>query len=119
MSNRLTSAIFVSALIRRVSGEGGFAAVLRHGSDDAGAIFIVVPGGFSEGASLYAQVPQSMMADLETPPSGGRLFEKLGSDMSPDEMDEKFRREARLDPDFWVVELELFGRKPSDYFDIA
>ena len=119
MSSRLTSAIFVSALIRRVNGEGGFAAVLRHGSDEAGAIFICVPGGFGQGTTLFAQAPQSIFADQEKPPAGGRLFEKIAEGLSPDELDAKFVREARLDPDFWVVELELFGRSASDYFDIA
>ncbi|MAS03248.1 MAG: hypothetical protein CL534_00870 [Ahrensia sp.] len=119
MSSRLTSAIFVSALIRRVNGEGGFAAVVRHGSDEAGAIFICVPGGFGEGATLYAQAPQVLIAERDAPPSGGRLFEKIADGLSPDELDAKFEREARLDPDFWVVELELFGRSASDYFDIA
>ena len=119
MSSRLTSAIFVSALIRRVNGEGGFAAVVRHGSDEAGAIFICVPGGFGEGTTLFAQAPQAIIADRDAPPSGGRLFEKIADGLSPDELDAKFQREARLDPDFWVVELELFGRAASDYFDIA
>ena len=77
MSSRLTSAIFVSALIRRVNGEGGFAAVVRHGSDEAGAIFICVPGGFGEGTTLFAQAPQAIIADRDAPPSGGRLFEKI------------------------------------------
>jgi hypothetical protein len=119
MSSRLTSAIFVSALIRRVNGEGGFATVVRHGSDEAGAIFICVPGGFGQGTTLFAQAPQSIFADQDKPPSGGRLFEKIAEGLSPDELDAKFVREARLDPDFWVVELELFGRSASDYFDIA
>ena len=119
MSSRLTSAIFVSALIRRVNSEGGFAAVVRHGSDEAGAIFICVPGGFGEGTTRYAQAPQVLIAERDTPPSGGRLFEKIAEGLSPDELDAKFEREARLDPDFWVVELELFGRSAADYFDIA
>lgn len=119
MTSRLTSAIFVSALIRRVNGAGGFATVLRHGSDEAGAIFICVPGGRGEGTALYAQAPQSLIADHGPPAAGGRLFECLGEEFSPDEIAAKFEREARLDPDFWVVELELFGPPASDYFDIA
>ena len=47
------------------------------------------------------------------------MFEKVADGLSPDELDAKLQREARLDPDFWVVELELFGRSASDYFDIA
>lgn len=119
MSNRLTSAIFVAAMIRNVNSAGGFATVLRHGSDEAGAIFICVPEGPGAGTTLYAQAPQSLVADNDRPTVGGRLFERIGEGLAEDELAEKFTREARLDPDFWVVELDLFGRQASDYFDIA
>ena len=121
MTSRLTSAIFVSALIRRVNGSGGFAAVLRHGSDEAGAIFICVPSGTGMGGTttLYGQAPQSLVAERETPPSGGRLFECIGEGLAPEQVTEKFEREARLDPDFWVVELELFGKTAGEFLDIA
>ena len=39
-SMRLKSELFVSALLRRVFNLGGYAAVLRKGAEDAGAIFI-------------------------------------------------------------------------------
>lgn len=119
MTSRLTSAIFVSALIRRVAGAGGFATVLRHGSDEAGAIFICIPEGFGGNTALYAQVPQSLIAEHGSPAAGGRLFECISERLSQDEIAAKFEREARLDPDFWIVELELFGRPANDYFDIA
>ena len=118
MTGRLTSSIYVSSIIRRVNVSGGFAAVIRRGADDAGAIFICVPdaGG---GTALYAQVPQSVMADREDAPSGGRLFERIGETLSEEDLSTRFDKEARLDPDFWVLEIELFGRKPEDFFDIA
>ncbi|WP_425419010.1 DUF1491 family protein [Oricola indica] len=119
MSNRLTSAIFVAAVIRNVNSAGGFATVLRHGSDEAGAIFICVPAGPGAGTTLYAQAPQSMFTDNDRPFVGGRLFERVGEGLADDELAEKFAREARMDPDFWVVELDLFGKQASDYFDIA
>lgn len=119
MASRLTSSIFVSATIRRVNGAGGFATVLRRGSDEAGAIFICVPGERGEGSALYGQAPQSVFADHEALTIGGRLFELLGEGLAPEELDARFQREARLDPDFWVVELELFGRPVTEFIDIA
>ena len=38
---RLTSDFWVSALMRRVFAEGGFAAVARRGASEAGAVFVV------------------------------------------------------------------------------
>jgi len=118
VSGRLTSAIFVSAIIRRVNGAGGFAAVLRRGSDEAGAIYICVPdrGG---GTALYGQAPQAVFAEQDRPSAGGRLFECLGEGLTQDELDARFEREGRIDPDFWVVELELSGQQIGDIVDVA
>lgn len=118
MTGRVTSTIFVSAIIRRVNATGGFAAVLRRGSDEAGAIFICVPKR-EGGVSLYGQAPQSVFAEKDTPSTGGRLFECLGEGLSQSDLDARFQREARLDPDFWVLELELFGQEIGDLVDVA
>ena len=42
MTPRLTSRIEVSALIRRVEGQGGHGMVLAKGDGDAGAILLVL-----------------------------------------------------------------------------
>ncbi|GAB4361111.1 MAG: DUF1491 family protein [Oricola sp.] len=118
VSGRLTSAVFVSAIIRRVNGAGGFAAVLRRGADEAGVIFICVLER-TGGATLYGQAPQSVFAEQDKPTVGGRLFECLGTGLSPQDLDARFEREGRLDPDFWVVELELYGQQIGDIVDIA
>lgn len=118
MTSRLTSSIFVSAIIRRVNSAGGFAAVLRRGSDEAGAIFICVPGRGGE-VSLYGQAPQSVFAEQDRPSVGGRLFECLGEGLQQSDLDARFEREARMDPDFWVVELELSGQEIGDIVDVA
>lgn len=117
MAGRLTSEVFVSAIIRRVNGAGGFAAVVRRGSSEAGAIFICVPGARGEGVTLYGPAPQSAFGDDDRPTIGGRLFELLGEGLSQEEIDGRLEREARIDPDFWVVELELFGRTADQFFD--
>ena len=38
---RLTTDFWVSALMRRVFAEGGFAAVAKRGASEAGAVFVV------------------------------------------------------------------------------
>ena len=38
---RITSDLWVSALTRRVFAEGGFAAIVRRGATEAGAIFVI------------------------------------------------------------------------------
>ncbi|MXN65728.1 DUF1491 family protein [Stappia sp. GBMRC 2046] len=99
---RLTSDFWVSAHVRRCHKEGAYAVVRRRGAFEAGAIFVVVDrldGTFD----LYGPAPQSMM---EEHGSGGRVFEKLLEGADQEKIDGKFEREARIDPDFWIVEIE-------------
>ncbi|WP_117190533.1 DUF1491 family protein [Rhizobium terrae] len=98
---RLKSDIFVSALIRRVFGLGGFAAIERKGSDTAGAIFI--RQRFRDGLeTLYGPAPQSFFGEEE----GGRKFEARVERAEPDAVRDLLARELRFDPDLWLVELE-------------
>lgn len=98
---RVTSEFFVSALVRRVFGEGGFAAVSRRGAEEAGAVFVSVDrldGTFD----LYGPAPQAMFSDQPQ----GRLFEEVFSQTDQPTIDERLKREARMDPDYWLVEIE-------------
>lgn len=96
---RITSELFVSQLTRRVFAEGGFAAVVRRGSDMAGAVFVLTRA--RDGTlTLYGPAPQ-IFADEE----GGRRFIREAVEDEAD-LQTRFEREARFDPDFWVVELE-------------
>lgn len=100
---RLRSDIVVSALIRRVFSQGGFAAVARKGADAAGAIF--VRQLFRDGLeTLYGPAPQSFMIDENS--DGDRLFEIRLARNEPAELDALVEREARFDGDLWVVEIE-------------
>ncbi|TCD14103.1 DUF1491 family protein [Oricola cellulosilytica] len=119
MNGRVTSAIFVSSIMRRVNAEGGFAAVLKRGSDDAGAIFLCMPGPRGNGTSLYGQAPQSVIAERQKTPFGGRLFELLGEALTDEDLAARFERETRMDPDFWAIEIDASGRSPEEFFDIA
>jgi hypothetical protein len=99
---RVTSEFFVSALIRRVFASGGFAAVERKGASEAGAIFI--RQRFRDGLeTLYAPAPQSVF-DEKRPDD--RRFEIRLDHGKADAASDILGREARFDPDLWVVELE-------------
>lgn len=98
---RITSDFFVSALIRRVMGEGGFAALSRRGSPEAGAIFIVVDR-LDGTHDFYGPAPQAWFED--TP--DGRLFERVLLKASREDIAARLASEERMDPDLWVVDIE-------------
>lgn len=109
---RLKSDIFVSALVRRVFGLGGYAAVLRKGAEEAGAIFIRQRSRLGT-ETFYAPAPQSFFDD----PAPGRLFEIRLEDVDGEAVDQAVAREVRFDPDCWVVEIEVDRR--GDLFDVT
>ncbi|WP_185983139.1 DUF1491 family protein [Aureimonas mangrovi] len=106
---RVTSEFFVSSLVRRVFAEGGFAAVERRGAEAAGAIF-VVQRGRDGSLRLYGPAVQTLAGE-----DGRRFMLEAASD--EEAMRTRFEREARFDPDFWVVELEV--EDPAAYLDLA
>lgn len=103
---RLTSAFFAAQLVRRVNGSGGFAAVLKKGAEEAGAIHIAVP---RRDGSLHFYVP-AMQLSYDNVTTGGRLFQRDPSIADDAALGAFIEKEKRFDPDFWVVELEM----PSD-----
>ena len=98
---RVTSDFFVSALVRQTFRDGGFAAVSKRGSAEAGAIFIVVDR-LDGTLDLYGPAPQAMFFEQ----TQGRLFEKILDRADKTAIDDRLAREARMDPDYWVVDVE-------------
>ena len=98
---RVTSDFFVSALVRRVFGEGGFAAVSKKGAPEAGAVFVCVDrldGTFD----FYGPAPQAMFSDQPQ----GRLFERVFERSERAAVDSRLASEARMDPDYWLIDIE-------------
>ena len=96
---RVTSDLFVAQLVRRVFASGGFAAVVRRGAEMAGAIFVIHrsrDGSFA----LYGPAPQTLADEDGT----RRFVAEAAADATA--LDARLEREARFDPDFWVVEIE-------------
>ena len=110
---RLKSDMVVSALVRRVFNAGDYAAVLRKGAADAGAIFIRQRNRLGV-ETLYAPAPQSFFDEEE---AAGRLFELRLTSEGAEAIDALIEREVRFDPDCWVVEIEV--EEIGDLFDIA
>lgn len=111
---RLKSAIFVSALIRRAQVEGAFAAVVRRGAEEAGAVFVKV-SQLDGTAALYGPAPQS--AFDESHPAD-RLFSEIVAAGKPEaEADARIARELKFDPDIFVVEIE--DRAGRHFLDLA
>ncbi len=97
---RVTSDLWVSALLRRAFSAGGFAAVLRKGAPEAGAVFVVSRDRLGQSV-LYGPAPQ---ASYDERKPDERKFQRLPD---PSEaIDARIAREVRFDPDLWLVELE-------------
>ncbi|WP_427454539.1 DUF1491 family protein [Litorimonas sp. WD9-15] len=91
---RLKTEIRATALLRRAQGAGAFAAVLRRGDPDAGALWVVT----RQGGILHRYVEQMSM-------SGGREWFRDGP-FTEDEQTLRINKAVDRDPDLWIVEVE-------------
>lgn len=107
---RITSDLWVAAVVRRVFGAGGFAAVLKRGATEAGAIFVVTRNRLGE-AALYGPAPQ---ASYDTGKPQDRRFQLILQD-DAEKIEARIAKEERFDPDLWVVELEPGEKDASEF----
>jgi hypothetical protein len=96
MIARLTSAMLVSALARRVGAEGGNAAVLAKGDATAGAILLIC----SE-KGVVKSVRERVLGG-----AGVYAWIDVGP-ADPDERSAYLERRRARDPDLWLVELDI------------
>ena len=99
---RLKSEIWVKAYLRRCTVNGAPAVVVRHGDDDAGAIYIKVCRLDGQ-ATIFGPAPAGLSgADYDrrwVPCLKGRtVTEADGQDY--------LDKEARIDSDLWIIEIE-------------
>src|SRR5262245_37477450 len=106
---RITSDLWVSALTRRVFAEGGFAAVVRRGATEAGAIFVVTQNRLDQ-STLFGPAPQSAY-DEGRPDE--RQFGVLIAAGDAEAVEARIAKEMRFDSDIWVVEIEP-GQTPVE-----
>lgn len=99
MSDRLATAVFVSALFREANARGGMATVLRRGDQTSG-ILLILCRERGEIKSLREPILS---------PSGAYLWQAIAL---PDRADDAviaalIERRSRIDPDLWAVELDI------------
>jgi len=99
---RLKSEIWVKAYLRRCAVNGAMGVVVRHGDDDAGAIFIKIarPDGM---AAVLAPAPAGLdVADIDR-----RWVMRFDGAFVPEaEAESVLAKESRFDSDVWIVEIE-------------
>jgi hypothetical protein len=99
MTPRLTSAMLVSALIRRADAAGGSAMVLARGDATAGAVLILAVERGAHPRFLERAIgPDGVPALLPTGPA------RLADDA---EATAYWQRRRDRDRDLWVVELDI------------
>lgn len=106
---RVTTDLWVSALVRRVFSSSGFAAVIQRGATEAGAVFVLTRDRFGE-VTLYGPAPQTSY-DGARPDE--RLFGRLETTLDEEVVTRRLEREKKFDPDIWVVEIEP-GSEPVE-----
>ena len=99
---RISSEVWVRSYLRRCSSAGIPAAVVRHGDDRAGAIFLKV-NRLDGRAQLFVPAPAGL-----APAEGDRRFiAHVDSEaVAETEVDAYLGRQAAFDSDLWVVEIE-------------
>jgi len=99
---RLKTEIWVKAYLRRCQFNGAHGVVVRHGDDDAGAIFIKVVRP-DQTAAVFSPAPAGLdHADVDR-----RWVARFKQDFVPEPDAEKLlKREAEFDSDIWIVEIE-------------
>ena len=98
---RVTTDFWVAALVKRVFGGGGFATVVKRGSSEAGAVFVIVRDRLG-GAQLFGPAPQT---SYDTAKPDERFFSRYELENEA-ALDARLDKERRFDPDIWVVEIE-------------
>jgi hypothetical protein len=99
---RVTTDLWVSVLLRRVFSAGGFAAVVKRGAAEAGAVFVLARGRLGD-VALFGPAPQT---SYDSARPDDRFFSLLGAGDDAAAFDSRLEREKKFDPDIWVVEIE-------------
>ncbi|MDD7909160.1 DUF1491 family protein [Pseudovibrio exalbescens] len=110
---RVTSEFWVTAYIRKCFAAGAFAGILKRGATEAGAIFVSIDR-LDGTYDLFGPAPQSFFAE-EKPLD--REFEQLLSGVDRFEIITRLEKEARMDDDFWQVEVE--DKEGRHFLEIA
>jgi hypothetical protein len=96
---RLKSEIWVKAYLRRCAGEGVPGVVARRGDADAGVVYIKV-SRLDGTAALFGPAAAGFADGAD------RRWSLMVETAADADIEARLAREANLDPDLWVVEIE-------------
>ena len=99
MTERLPAHVEAASLIRRVQSEGGFAAVLRRGDADRGAITLII----LQKGELRGFLERELGADF----TYNWSFKAIDPSAEGDSVASMVARKERFDPDSWLIELDI------------
>lgn len=104
MAARVTSEIFVGALLRTARAGGAFGYVARRGNAQAGAVIVALADQAARSYDIYQSAPPG--PDTPDVPDEDRRFVMSRTLESDQALRQFTESEARFDPDFWLVEIE-------------
>ncbi|MEL6298945.1 MAG: DUF1491 family protein [Pseudomonadota bacterium] len=99
---RLKSKIWVQAFLRICVVKDASAVVVRHGDDDAGALFVKIVIDLRT-VRLYGPAPAGSF-DADRVHRLAPVFDEL--DIAEPEADAHIAQQVKFDPDLWLVEVE-------------
>ena len=100
----LRSDLWCAAFVRRHNDLGHMCVVSRRGDPIAGQVWIEVDH-LDGSISLFTPAPMASRTD----DTAGLVFQRRFSRVGADKVRERITQEARFDPDFWVLSLDLRG----------
>jgi hypothetical protein len=93
----LSTDLWAGALIRRAEIAGAFATVARKGDARAGTVLVKAVNRRAGEARLYAEAFRG---------DGERVWMQPVPSTNEAELDAYVERQARIDPDLWLVEID-------------
>jgi hypothetical protein len=93
----LSTDLWAGALIRRAEIAGAFAMVVRKGDARAGTVLVKAINRRTREARLYAEAFRG---------EGERVWMEPVPSRQEAELDAYVERQARIDPDLWLVEID-------------
>jgi len=99
---RLRSEVWVHAYLRACQAQLINVAVVRHGDNDAGVIYIKI-NRLDGTATLFGPAPSPIS---ETPYEQSWMVHLDGDGMSEQKVDNFLQRQIQFDSDLWILEVE-------------
>lgn len=107
------SVIWVKAHLRRCNASGLPAVLIKRGAEEAGSIYVKI--NRLDGRVLLLGPPPGPAHDDK---GNRRWMALLAGEAVPEaEADDYLRRQRRIDPDIWIIEIE--DAKSTGLLDVA